>query len=354
MRPPHVRIGYAPYSATLDVPGDRRRFCFYAAAREIAFELMEEVSFGPDVVVIAGAADITGWARADRSVKIVYDLVDSYLALPRRSVKSLGRGLAKRISGETSRLAWNYRKAIEAMCTRADAVICSTEEQRRTIRDYSDNVHVILDHHGSEVRDTKHSYTAHQPFRLVWEGLPYTLSAFREIRPALERVGSRHALETHLVTDLRFNRYAGRFGRQDTGRLARRHIAAPRLHEWRIDELARVVTSCDLAVIPATLEDPMFAGKPENKLLLLWRMGMPVLASATPAYRRAMGAAGIDMTCRDAAEWEAMLERYIVDERGRERAGRTGRAFVEVQHSERRLLEQWDSVFASIGMQTGR
>jgi len=37
-------------------------------------------------------------------------------------------------------------------------------------------------------------------------------------------------------------------------------------------------------VIPAVLGEPMFAGKPENKLLLFWRMGMPVITSSTAAY----------------------------------------------------------------------
>jgi len=346
-------IGYAPYSDTLDAPGDRRRFCFYAAAQGIEFEVITQGTARRDVVFVAGTADITAWVDADPSVAIVYDIVDSYLALPRWSVKSLGRGVAKRLSGETSRLALSYRKAIEAMCVRANAVVCSTEEQRQTILSHNDNVHVILDHHGAEVRKHKRSYEPHHPFRLVWEGLPYTLPAFGEISGALERVGARHPLEVHIVTDAQFHRYAGRFQCQGTERFAQRYLARPRMHEWRVDTLAEVVTSCDLAVIPAVLDDPMFAGKPENRLLLFWRMGMPVIASATPAYKRAMAAAGLDMTCDDASSWERMLERYIADRKAREVAARRGCAFVEVAHSESRLVEQWDAVLASVGFDVG-
>lgn len=347
-------IGYAPYSTTLDVPGDRRRFCFYAAARDLRFEVVEEASSHPDVVIVAGTADITRWVGADPSVTIVYDLVDSYLALPRSDVRSIGRGVAKRLSGETSRLAWSYRKAIEAMCVRADAVVCSTEEQRQTILAHNSNVHVILDHHGSEVRDRKRSFEAHRPFRLVWEGLPYTLPAFGEISAVLERLGRRHPLEVHLVTDPKFARYARRFGRQDTEQLAGRYISSPRMHEWRIDTLADVVTSCDLAVIPALLDNPMFAGKPENKLLLFWRMGMPVVTSATPAYLRAMSAAGLDMACSGEAAWERVLEYHILDRDARELAARRGQEFVESAHSERRLVEQWDAAFTSVGFEVDR
>ncbi|MDP8908042.1 MAG: hypothetical protein M3N47_02770, partial [Chloroflexota bacterium] len=183
MRLKEARIGYAPYSPSLAVPGDRRRFCFYANARRLAFDVMRDPSLRPDLAVVSSTADITKWAQADRSTTIVYDLVDSYLALPRRSPKSLGRGVAKRLSGETSRLAWDYRKAIARMCSRADAIVCSTEEQRQMILGYCDNVHVILDHHGPEAKRRKENFDAHRPFRLVWEGLPYTLPAFRELAP---------------------------------------------------------------------------------------------------------------------------------------------------------------------------
>jgi hypothetical protein len=347
-----ARIGYDPYSPACDLPGDRRRFAFYAGARGLSYDVVDDVSAAHDLVVVSATADITRWAGADGSVKIVYDLIDSYLALPRWAPKNLGRGITKRLSGETRRLAWDYRGAIEAMCRRADAVACSTEEQRAAISAYCPNVHIVLDHHGPEARLRKDSYEAHRPFRLVWEGLPYTLPAFAELRTALERVGRSHEIELQLVTDLEFRRYARRFGRWRTEEFARRYVERPRLHEWRVETLAETVTSCDLAVIPALLDDPMFAGKPENKLLLFWRMAMPALTSATPAYSRAMDAAGLDMTCADGADWERQIERFIADREARAEAGRRGAQFTDEQHSDARLLERWDALFRSVGFET--
>jgi hypothetical protein len=345
-----ARIGYDPYSPACDLPGDRRRFAFYARTRELRFDVVGEASRDHDLVVVSATADITSWARADPSVKIVYDLVDSYLALPRWAPASLGRGIMKRVSGETRRLAWDYRGAIEAMCRRADAVVCTTEEQRAAIGACCPNVHIVLDHHGPEARLRKQDYDAHRPFRLVWEGLPYTLPAFAELRGPLERVGRRHEIELHLVTDLEFRRYARRFGRWRTADFAGRYVEGAQLHEWNVDTLAERVTSCDLAVIPALLDDPMFAGKPENKLLLFWRMAMPALVSATPAYRRAMNAAGLDMTAAGEEDWERLLERFIADPEARADAGRRGAHFTDEQHSDARLLERWDAVFRSVGM----
>jgi adenylate kinase family enzyme len=348
-----ARIGYVPHSPTLASPADRRRFCYYASARHLLVDVLDHHPAHRDLVVLTSTADITRWAHADSAITIVYDLIDSYLALPRTAIRSVGRGVAKRLSGETSRLVWSYRKAIEAMCSRADAVVCSTLEQRESILPYCSNVHVILDHHGPEVAQRKVSFEAGSPFRVVWEGLPYTLPAFREISRSLERVRNRHAIELHLVTDLELYRAVRRFGRLRTEDFAARYVANYRLHEWRPDTLADIVTTSDLAVIPARLDDPMSCGKPENKLLLFWRMAMPTLTSATPAYRRAMDAAGLDMTCTSPSDWETQLEQHILDGEARRTAGELGYRFCRESHSEQRLLSQWDGLVASLGFDAG-
>jgi glycosyltransferase involved in cell wall biosynthesis len=234
------------------------------------------------------------------------------------------------------------------MCKRADAVICTTEEQKRDISKFCSNVHIILDAHTSVARTTKHSYAAGEPFRLVWEGMPYTLNSLELIRPALERLQDKLPIELHLVTDLHYNRYLGRYGRQSTDEIARRLFNKVRLHAWREDDCADIICSCDLAVIPLVLTDPFTAGKPENKLLLLWRMGMPVLASATPAYARAMAGAGLPMSCANQAEWFDALQQYSGDEAARQYAGERGLAYAAAHYGEEQILGSWDKLFQSL------
>ena len=65
-----------------------------------------------------------------------------------------------------------------------------------------------------------------------------------------------------------------------------------KLHLWDESTCSDIIRNCDLAVIPIDLSDPFAFGKPENKLLLFWGMGMPVVTSAIPAYVRAMQAVG--------------------------------------------------------------
>ena len=120
------------------------------------------------------------------------------------------------------------------------------------------------------------------------------------------------------------------------------------VHDWSEETLAAIATQCDLAVIPLALTDPFATGKPENKLLLFWRLGVPVLTTATPAYRRAMQGAGLDMTCSSEADWEKYILRCIAEADFRRKAGEAGRRYTESVHPESRLLQSWDAVFESV------
>jgi glycosyltransferase involved in cell wall biosynthesis len=344
----HARIGYVPYSSSLERPGDRRRFPYYASKRGIDFEIANPAK-EYDLVILSERADLSVWSRYVRG-KIVYDLIDSYLAIPRTNLKGQLRGLFKFLSRQSRYLQLDHWEAIKGMCARADAVVCSTEEQRQDVLRFCSNVHIILDAHMEVARVTKTDYSAKQPFRLVWEGLPQTLASLRQLRPALEKLRARHEVEMHIVTDNEHYRYLGRYVKTRTLQEAQKILSDVHFHEWKQADCADIICSCDLAVIPLALDDPFAAGKPENKLLLFWRMGMPVVTSASPAYVRAMRAAGMDYTIKDATDWVKVIEQLLLDESARREAGLLGKAYTERELSETSLLARWDAVFLSVGI----
>lgn len=165
-----LRVGYVPYSRTLREPGDRRRFCFYAERRGVAFE-MADPSEDYDVVVLSSRADIGAWRRYQGRARLVYELIDSYLALPRFDAKSLLRGLLSSPLGRRNHWC-STTGAIEDMCRRADAVVCSTQEQRTDYLRFCPNVHVILDAHTEFGNQPKCDFALGDTVHLVWEGLP--------------------------------------------------------------------------------------------------------------------------------------------------------------------------------------
>lgn len=343
-----VRFGYVPYSANLSQPGDRRRFPFYAARRGISFEVARP-DREYDIVVLSSRADLAHWPHTPRpGPKLVYELIDSYLSVPRWQPRSLLRGVAKFAARETSRPVLDYRRAMEAMCRRADAVVCSTAEQQLTYRRFNDNVHVILDAHAELGAARKRDHERGETLHLVWEGLPHTVGAFDTIGDVLRTLDRESPVALHLVTDLEYAKYAWRFGRRSTKEATRGLVPATYLYEWNTHTLPAIVTACDIAVIPLDLDDPFSRGKPENKLLLLWRLGMPSVTAASPAYERAMAGAGIDLTCRSPDDWYRNLRQLRDDDALRADAGAAGLAYVESEHDEARLLQRWDALFSSV------
>jgi glycosyltransferase involved in cell wall biosynthesis len=342
-----LRIGYVPYDDTLRLPGDSRRFVYYAEKRGLEFEIADPKK-EYDLVVLSGRTDISVWNHYPKA-KLVYDLIDSYLAIPRSDVKGCLRGLFKFVSRQSRYLQLNYWKAIGAMCARADAVVCSTHEQRADIMRYCANVHVILDAHMGVTRSTKTNYGVHTPFKLVWEGLPHTLDSLTLIQPALERLCQKYPIELHVITDREHYRYLSQFYKVSTQKKLHKIFPTAHFHDWTASNFARVACECDLAVIPLQLSDPFASGKPENKLLLFWRMGIPVITSATPAYVRAMQGAGLNLTIRDERGWDTAIEKLMQNEALRHQAGRLGKDYTEQQYSEAMLLAKWDSLFESLG-----
>lgn len=342
-----MKIGYVPCSTSLELPGDRRRFVFYAQQRGIAFEIADPAK-KYDVVILTECADLSIWLRYPHG-KIVFDLIDSYLAIPTSDFKGTFRGLAKYLWRQTRYLHLDYQKLVSQLCEKAAAVICSTQEQAKDISAFCSNTHIVLDAHQMVLRGAiKADHTAHTPFRLVWEGLPHTLGALDLLDPILEKISQRYPLELHVVTDLVSHRFLGTHGKIQTQKRLSHLKNKIVLHEWSEPTWAETITRCDLAVIPISMADPFAAGKPENKLLLFWRLGMPVVASATPAYKRAMLLADVDMYCSKPDEWINKIIACIESQAYRKEMAIRGNAVALRNYSEENTLIAWDQVFHSI------
>jgi glycosyltransferase involved in cell wall biosynthesis len=240
------------------------------------------------------------------------------------------------------------------MCQRADAVVCSTAEQKEDIQPFSQNVRILLDFHFKLMSAVKTDYFVGDTINLVWEGLPSNLKFVSEIKKVLESLSKKHKIALHIVTDLKYGKYMDKYCIKQTLPLAKRIFENSYLHEWKAKTFAPTVSSFDMAVIPIPLNKPfgldssLAIGKPENKLLLFWRMGIPVVVSATPAYKRAMGQCGLSMACQNSDEWFDTLDKYLNDESARREAGQKGKAFTEKYYSEEIMLSKWDELFASV------
>lgn len=348
-----MRIGYVPLSKEFDAPGDRRRFCYYAARRNLRFEIAEPAG-KYDVVVLTQNADISAWSRVLTDCgKIIFDFTDSYLSNSQLRLKNVLRGPAKFLTRQTRRLLWNYSRGLAAMCARSDAVICTSELQKLRILPYCANVHTILDCHSDVVRGTKDNYRTGEVFHLVWEGQGYSLVQLQELAEPLRVFGNHRRFVLHAITQPEFGHFlGGRLGHRRAADGVRKVCRNFEIHAWDESTFSSIACACDLAVVPIPTHDPLHAEKPENRLLLFWRMGVPALASATAAHLSAMQEANLMMTCATSRDWISHLLFYAADEEARRKAGQQGRIFAATRHSEDSLLRAWDRVFESVGIET--
>ena len=345
-----ARIGWASYSPDFSVPGDRRRLAAYAKMRGIEVEHARPDG-DYDLVFLTYSGDIPGWLERKRRsggrLKIVFELIDSYLTETgplRRAIKGVGR----RLEGTDSRLAPDLLASLRRACREADAVLCSTLEQQAEIAALNPNSFISFDWFGDELGEPKDDYTRSGPLRLVWEGQAATLSNLQQLRAPLNALGD--AIELHIVTDPVLPRWLGRFGRRPS-REVLAGLTCPIVHHpWQKDSFARLITAADLAVIPIDMASAMMRGKPENKLVMLWKLGMPTLTGPSPAYRRAMAEAGLPMLCETAEDWGMKLRELIAasdDELAR--LGTHGRVHAETRYSRAAFLAPFDAAFAAAG-----
>jgi len=347
-----MKIGYAPYSPGLTDPGDRRRFPRYAAMKGLQFDLVDGISNKYDVVILSSKADIAGWSSVRQTrTKVVYELIDSQLALPSSSLQWNALGIAKTLTRELSRPVLNYRKAIEAMCRRADALICGSPEQKSQLRTLNDRVYDILDFNEEIGGHLKSHYEVADRPRLVWEGLSYSVKHLRLLAPVVDELNG--AVEVRVITDPFVPRVGARYLRVPTRHVLDRTFGNFDLRTWEKGTMPGLVTGADIAVIPIDLSDPVARAKPENKLMLLWRLGMPVIASATPAYQRCMSTAGLDLTCASTNDWVTALRKLLAEEGARRSAADAGRTYVKMNCDTAVLVQRWDEVLADVTALTG-
>ncbi|MBJ31441.1 MAG: hypothetical protein CL466_08505 [Acidimicrobiaceae bacterium] len=348
-----TRIGYVPLHQSLRPPGDRRRFSGYAGRRGIDFVVVDDWR-DVDVAVLSTEADLLRWASAPSRIKMVLDLPDAFLDEP-VSKRTRARGLAKWVAGPLSKPVLRHDRAMLRLVARADAVVCSTPEQAQNLGHHAGNVHVVLDDHSEVTPMAPRSWSDRKlsAVHLVWEGMFPTLGAVEQVLPGLRLLAEEEGVVLHLVTDRRPKRYMNRFLHHEVADVVAHWDLDVQLHDWDVETLESVGRDCHLAIVPVVRSDPYALGKPENRMRLFWRLGLPVLASDSPAHRRAVGLAGVaeDTLCGGASDWSQALRRYASEPAACRAAAEAGHRAALGPYGSEAVMAAWDGVLASIGVQ---
>jgi hypothetical protein len=346
----NLKIGYVPISMNLSHPADRRRVVFWAKNR--GHEIVTDLTLPHDVVVISERADIGSWSRKDFGAPRIFDLIDGYLE-PMSIGNDLLRGYAKFATGQTTGSIRRFSKQVEKLCTSVQGVICSTPEQRNSILRFNLNVHPILDSHDEfPLLVPRIVPVKNKEIRLFWEGLPFTLPNLSIFESVLKDIDSGISVTLSVVTDSRYPKYLGKYLTRDTSRYIQKTFpilsSKMNLVPWSPSRVKESAVTSDLGILPISINEPMNNYKAENRLLIMWRLGLPVLASPTKAYARVFNSIGSDGICTDAQNWVRQLENFTRDEESFMDQIRRGQEYLSEHHSREKLLQSWDTAIGSV------
>ncbi|MFN4123405.1 MAG: hypothetical protein ACK4GL_08900 [Flavobacteriales bacterium] len=338
-----IRVGYFPHNNTLKHPGDRRRFVFFAREVGLSFEIADPTK-AYDIVYLTSSCNVSKWIAYKKkhpTTKLIFELIDSYVLVNKNVLRFL-KGPYRYISGKDDRFYFDYNKAFLEIIQIADTVVCSTPVQKEYIQKFNDNVHVSLDYFEDEIPVKKTNHQIGAKIKLVWEGQSYTLENILVLREALQRV--RNEVELHVITD-RIIKGPFRFLDKQSEKLLDSLGVPYHFHEWNAQTFSRIAASADLAVIPLNHKKEMMWNKPENKLLFFWQLGLPVLTSPSPAYKRVMDTAQINMYARDTSEWaERIMNFKNLSHQEREHMFAKVDQYLNSHHTKDKLIEDWKNI----------
>lgn len=346
-----LKIGYWPLSQKLDSAGDRRRLLFWAQARghEITTDLSQKI----DVIVASEKSDFNSAIFARKRVPIIFDLIDAYLS-PLSNSDDLARGIAKRLSGQITGGIKPFSHHVRDFCINSDAVICSSIEQEELINRYNINTHVILDSHHEFpfVCVDKKRISNSGIYRILWEGQPATIRGVKDISSALVELTNILQLNFDFVTNLKYHKVLNTYLERNTSDLLKKDLSQImkliRIIPWTTKNLVDCARNSHVAMIPLELSKPMHRFKPENRLLIMWRLGLPCLTSPSPAYVRVAKQAGVTAICRNQLEWIETFQHFLTEPSHAKEQLLAGQSYLSENHSETTLLRKWDLAFESV------
>ena len=345
-----MKVGYVGYSKSLEHPADRRRIGIVDG-----IELNTRKPLESDLLLLSNDANFSWWMkRANQPV--VLDLVDAYLGESPNIARDALRNVIRSLAGKSS-LRWVlYTRHLKYAAIRATAIIVGSEEQREVMLPYNKSVFVIPDDH-SEIDQ----YKLHKPqidLRkegesrfLFWEGYGYTFKHFKHISKELDGFLLENDLSLCLVTTPIFHRWGGYIGKIRVQKLvekwfplsSRRVLVVP----WSLENLTFYSSVSSFGIIPIIPNDKFARLKPENKLISMWRLGLPTLSSDIPSYVRVSQSAGVAELIVQNGQWARKIDQILMGEFNLNSIRNKQLNFVQEHYSREKLQLRWLNILES-------
>ena len=340
-----LKICYFPQSKDINHPADRRRIYHWASKR--GHQILVNDPTGADCIVFSGRADFYMASKLEGK-PLILDLVDGYLSTE-GSFSDLARGYLKAVSGLYSGRPMAYSKMIQQLFPQLSAVIVESAEQADLIQDPQLKIHKILDFHDEFPFLDFHFNPKGD---ILWEGLPYTLDSLIEIDDSLGKLCREFSIELKVITDEEFALLLGKYLKKKTIAKLRNSMESSssfiKFVPWSTQNVVCSAKKSSMAVVPVKSNSALSTYKAENRLLILLRMGVPVLVGENLAHTRVGSYFEFDMICRSPADWEAKGRELLNNPKLAKSIVVQGQDYIKSFHSERIVLQKWDKLFEEV------
>jgi hypothetical protein len=246
-----------------------------------------------------------------------------------------------------------FSSSLKELCGKVDLIVVASQEQAEIARLYNEHVWIIRDSHDElgEPLELK-PIQKNENFNIFWEGLGFTLFHFEEVAEVLGEFLLKTNSVLNLVTNDSFPRYANSFGRVKSDKLIKKMFGAAstnvKIHSWSQENVRKIALDCDFGVIPILEHDQFARLKPENKLLIYWRLGLQTLFSDTPSYVRVSSEIGVSDYSVKSGEWQLKLEQVAISRDFLSPNMPKAKEFLLESHSNKVILSQWKQTLESL------
>jgi hypothetical protein len=338
-------IGYEGYSPGGTGIADRRRILFWAKNR--GHQIVDSRDPRADVVVITSSADLGYWARANTSKTIILDVVDGLIG-EQSSLRDAIRGYAYWATRRSTNISpKTYRSLILEVARKCQTVICSSPEQVEEWSKFKIKAQDILDIHEEIPFASWEIFSEEKkPNEIFWEGLPATLGSMSLLQSSFASKPNS-TFKLNILTNLTSYKYLNKYKRVNLDRYLSKQLPQSNVQveliEWSPQNLVTYSSRSTLGVIPISGVKGYNHLKAENRLLIMWRLGLPVLTSPLASYSRVMKEAQIDGVCRDSSEWQSKIVNLNESKGLREEFIEKSRIYLEKKHNLEDILAKWDN-----------
>jgi hypothetical protein len=302
------KIGILPNSVDFSHPQDRRRYVPFLSRFGCEYDTaIFDNSY--DILYMSLSCDLNMWAnyrKKNPNTRIIFDLSDNYLTAG--AFQSFIRSVGHYISGRTKTLMFDYRASIQNILDIADIICVGSVEQKSFIENRTSGK-IIITRDSFEEFDKPRVIKCNCDVKsgevnICWEGFPHSIiPTIRFIKEFLNEIAESMGvvINIYFITDRKSCKYFGKYMCEELDVILNREFRSNRkinafLLDWSIENMLFATMKCDFSIIPVS-DDKFARSKPENKLLLYWYLGLPVITSNIPSYSRLADQFGLSKFC---------------------------------------------------------